>query len=284
MKYSVTSVILPELDVAETCALLQELGFDGVEWRIRYTKPDAVGKGYGFWGEHKADLSPGNIAAKAEEVARITADHGLAIPGIAANLGTNDLDDIKRLAEGVAKMGPIPIRVGAPRGYDRTVNYNVLYEEAVDAYGKVVNVLKPLGLRVLIEIHGRTIMPSASLAYRIASNFTPDEMGVIYDINNMAKDGFETFRIGMELLGDYLQHCHAGGWWHVAGEPDGNGTVQWDYKGCGLAESILDVPQFMADLAAVNYDGFISIEDFREMDYREKLAPQLAYLKALEEA
>lgn len=282
MKYSVTSVILPDLDVAETCALLQELGFDGVEWRVRYTKPEAAGKGYSFWGGHKSDLSPANIADKAEEVARVTADHGLAIPGIAANLSASELDDIKRLAEGVAKMGSIPIRVGAPRGYDRTANYNVLYDEAVDAYGNVVETLKPFGLRVLIEIHGNTIMPSASLAWRIASNFTPEEMGVIYDINNMAKDGFETFRIGMELLGDYLQHCHAGGWWPVPGEPGGDGTVQWDYKGCGLAESILDVPQFMNDLAAVGYDGFISIEDFRQLDYREKLAPQLAYLCSLE--
>jgi hypothetical protein len=34
MKYSVTTVMLPELDVAQTCELLEELGFDGVEWLL----------------------------------------------------------------------------------------------------------------------------------------------------------------------------------------------------------------------------------------------------------
>lgn len=282
MKYSVTSVILPELDVAETCALLKDLGYDGVEWRVRYTPEDAVGKGYAMWGAHKSDLSPANIADKAGEVARITADHGLEICAIAANLRCDELDDIKRLADGVSRMGPIPIRLGAPTGYDRTENYNDLYKRAVGAYSKTIDVLKPYGIRCFIEIHGNTLMPSASLAHRLAANFKPDEMGVIYDVNNMAKDGFETFRIGMELLGAYLQHCHAGGWKPVAGPPDDKHEVTWSYEGCDLSESILDIPQFIDDLNAVGYGGFISIEDFRQMDPREKLERQITYLKSLE--
>ncbi len=223
MKYSVTSVILPDLDIVETCQLLQKLGCDGVEWRVRYTRPEAIGKGYSYWGEHKTDLSPANLIQKADEVARITADHGLTIPAIAADLRADEYEDIKRLADGVVRMGQIPIRLGAPRGYDPvylgaprhydyTVSYPDLYEEAVEAYGKAIEIFKPYGLKTIIEIHGGTIMVSASLAYRIARNFSPAEMGVIYDVNNMAKEGFETFRIGLELLGAYLQHCHASGW------------------------------------------------------------------------
>ena len=282
MKYSVTSVILPELDVSETCALLQELGYDGIEWRVRYTPEEAVGQGYGMWGEHKSDLSPANLARKAHEVSRITAEHGLEIPAIAANLRCDELDEIRRLADGVARLGPIPIRLAAPSGYDRSANYNTLYARAVDAYGQALEVLQPYGIRCLLEIHGGTLLPSASLAYRLASNFQPEALGVIYDVNNMAKDGFETFRLGMELLGPYLQHCHAGGWKPVPGEPDEKGTVPWTYDGCDLAESILDIPQFISDLKAVGYRGFISIEDFRAMDPREKLKRQLDYLKSLE--
>lgn len=282
MKYCVTSVILPEFDVPETCTLLQALGYDGVEWRVRYTPEQAIGQGFSMWGEHKTGLSPANLAQRAHEVARITADHGLEIPAIAANLRCDELDEIKRLADGVARMGQIPIRLGAPTGYDRSANYNDLYKRAVGAYSKALDVLKPYGIRCFIEIHGGTLMPSASLACRLAANFQPDELGVIYDVNNMAKDGFETFRIGMELLGPYLQHCHAGGWRPVPGEPDEKGTITWSYDGCDLAESILDIPQFLADLSAVGYQGFISIEDFRPMDPREKLKRQIDYLKSLE--
>ncbi len=186
---------------------------------------------------------------------------------------------MRKLAEGAAILGNVPVRVGAPRGYDRSRPYAQLYDEAVDAYGKALEVLKAAGQTAIIEIHGGTIMVSASLAHRIVSRFAPADIGVIYDANNMAKDGFETFRIGMELLGPYLKHCHAGGWRPVAGDRKPDGTLPWKYEGCDLSDSILDIPQFMADLQAVGYNGFVSIEDFRAMDYERKLAPQLAYLK-----
>ncbi|MBN1343561.1 MAG: sugar phosphate isomerase/epimerase [Phycisphaerae bacterium] len=282
MKYSVTSVILPDLDVVETCELLRELGYDGVEWRVRHTPPEAVGKGYSCWGEHKTDLSPANLIERAEEVARITADHGLGIAGIAANLTADDLEDLRRLADGVARMGRIPIRVGARCRYDRTVPYLQLYDRAVESYGDVIELLRPYGIKTIIEIHGGTIMVSASLAYRIASNFSSDEMGVIYDVNNMTMDGFETFRIGLELLGDYVAHVHAGGWRPVEKSRREDGTLDWGYEGCDLAESLLDIPQFMDDLKAVGYQGFISIEDFRAMDHREKLGRQIEYLRSCE--
>lgn len=284
MKYSVTSVILPDLDVAETCQLLRELGYHGVEWRVRYTPEQAVGKGYSFWGEHKTGLSPDNIAERADEVARITADHGLEIAAIAANLRCDELDSLKKLADGVARMGAGPIRLGAPRGYDRTVNYNDLFAQAVDAYGQALDVLRPYKIRALVEIHGGTLMVSASLAYRLVSNFSPGQIGVIYDINNMTKDGFETFRIGMELLGPYLQHCHAGGWRPIAGNRREDGAIEWTWEGCDLCDSLLDVPLFMRDLHAVGYQGFISIEDFRQMDHREKLRKQIEFLRSIEPA
>ena len=281
MRFSVTSVILPDLDMVETCRLLQKLGYDGLELRVRYTRPEAVGRGYSYWGEHKTDLSPANLAQRAEEVARIVADHGLEVAAIASNLRANEYEEIERLADGVSRLGKIPIRLGAPRGYDRTASYHRLYQEAVDAYAKALEILKPYGLKTIIEIHGGTIMVSASLAYRIASNFSPDEMGVIYDVNNMAKDGFETSRIGLELLGDYVAHCHAGGWRPVAGDRRDDGTLEWNYEGCDLSDSILDIPLFISDLKAVNYQGFISIEDFRPMAHEEKLSRQISYLGAL---
>jgi len=282
MKYSVTSVIMPDLDVVETCRLLQELGYDGVEWRVRYTKPEEAKKDFSMWGRHKTDLSPDNIAKKAEEVLRITTDHGLAIVGIASNMRADDLEQVERVAEGAARLGNVPIRVGAPRGYDRSTPYPDLYKEAVGAFIEVTEHVKPYGIKVLIEIHGGTIMPSASTAHRIASNFLPKEMGVIYDVNNMAKDGFETFRIGLELLGPYLAHCHAGGWRPIEKGRREDGTMEWTYEGCDLSDSILDIGEFMADLKAVGYEGFVSIEDFRVMDPREKLKRQIEYLKSIE--
>ncbi len=90
MKYSVTSVILPDLDLMETCQLLHKLGYDGLELRVRYTRPAAIGKGYSYWGAHKTDLSPANLAQRADEVARIAADHEIEVAAIASALRANE--------------------------------------------------------------------------------------------------------------------------------------------------------------------------------------------------
>jgi sugar phosphate isomerase/epimerase len=282
MKYSVTSVILPDLDLVETCGLLQKLGYDGLELRVRYTSAEARAQPYSNWGAHKTDLSPANLAQRAGEVSQVVADHGLQLAAVASNLRADEYDDIRRLADGVARLGKIPLRLGAPSGYDRTSSYQELYGRGVEAYAKALELLRPYGLKTLIEIHGGTIMVSASLAHRIASNFSPREMGVIYDVNNMAKDGFETFRIGLELLGDYVAHCHAGGWRPVEAGRRDDGTLDWTWEGCDLSDSILDIPLFLSDLKAVDYQGFISIEDFRAIDHEEKLRRQIEYLRGIE--
>ena len=284
MRLSVTSVILPDLDVAETCRLLKSLGYDGVEWRVRYTPPEAANGGYTFWGDHKTALTPENLARRADEVLRITEDYGLEIPCLASNLRSREIDDVKRLAEGAAALGGVPIRLQACEGYDRSANYNEVYARAVDSFATALDVVRPFGVKVFVEMHERTLMVSASLAYRLVSNFAADEIGVIYDVNNMAKDGFETFRLAMELLGPYLQHCHAGGWRPCPGSRREDGTLEWSYEGCDLADGILDVRQFVTDLKTVGYDRFVSVEDFREMDYTEKLSAQLRYLRALDQA
>ena len=122
---------------------------------------------------------------------------------------------------------------------------------------------------------------SATLAHRLVSQFRPEDIGVIYDVNNMAKDGFETFRIGLELLGPYLAHCHAGGWKPVVAGTRPDGTVDWSYEGCDLCESILDIPLWIDDLKFVGYQGFISIEDFRSIPHTEKFERQASYLRGL---
>ena len=40
MKFSVTTVMMPDCDLDETAALLSELGYDGVEWRVRRIPED----------------------------------------------------------------------------------------------------------------------------------------------------------------------------------------------------------------------------------------------------
>jgi sugar phosphate isomerase/epimerase len=282
MRYSATSVMLPQLTMEEQAELLQRLGFDGVEWRVRRVSDEQRAKPFSEWGAHKNDLTPENFAANAPKMKQVAADHGLAIAGIASNAGAEDIEHVKLLAEGAAACGAPFVRVGCPRRYDGSVDYNVLYDETIEAYGKALDAIEPFGVKAALEIHGGTIHVSASLAHRIVSHWSPDRVCVIFDPNNMIRDGVETTELALELLGPYVGHAHVGGHRPVAKGVDGNGTREWEWESVPLAEGLYDYPRLLKKLKAVGYKRFISVEDFRGVPVEEKLKEGIEYLRRVE--
>jgi sugar phosphate isomerase/epimerase len=284
MKYSATTVLMPELTMAEQAAMLSRLGFDGVELRVRRVSDELRAKAEpSNWGYHVNDVTPENFAEKSGEINQILADHGLSFVGIAANAPCTDLEQIKHLVEGAVKCGSPMLRVGASSGFkaDGNQNYWEIYGETVAGFARVLELTKGTGIKLLIEMHGNTIHPSASLAYRIASNFSPEDVGVIYDPQNMVRDGYETIALALQLLGPYLAHCHLGAHRPAASETNDKGTVQWKWDRCGLAEGLFDIPTMLQQFEKVGYEGFISIEDFGGLPVEEKLTQAITYLKSL---
>ncbi|MCK5804747.1 MAG: sugar phosphate isomerase/epimerase [Lentisphaeria bacterium] len=286
MKYSATTVFLPELSMAGQAELLSGLGYDGVELRVRRVTDEQRAKAEpSSWGYHVNDVSPENFKEKAPEIRKILSDHGIALAGLASNAACTDLEQIKNLLEGAVEAGAPFIRVGAYSGFkpDGSQNYWEIYGETVAGYARVLELTRGTGVKILMEIHGNTIHPSASLAYRVVSNFSPDDVGVIYDPQNMVRDGYETIALALQLLGPYIAHLHVGAHRPAAGEADEKGTVSWKWEGCRMAEGLFDFPVLMRELKKLDYQHFITIEDFRAAPAKEKLADAIAYLKSLEE-
>lgn len=280
MKLCATTVTLPEHDVAETCELLKRFGFDGAEWRVRHNPPEADAP-FSFWGRHKSGLSPENFSARAEELKAAAEEFGIEIAGIASNATADQLDEVRLLAEGASACGAPFIKVNPPRGYDRSAGYNALFDEAMGAYEKALEVTREYGVRVAVETHNRTIVVSASLAHRLFSNFSADDVGVIFDLNNMVRDGFETPRLAMELLGDYLVHVHLSGHRPLPGKERGDGWTQWTWEVCDVQDGLLDCRAIFEDLKAVGYEGWVSLEDFRKLPVEEKFPRNVEYLRKL---
>jgi len=282
MKYCVTTVCLPEFSMQEQAELLQRLGYDGVELRVRRLTDEQRKLPPSFWGSHVNDITPENFKEKAPEVMKILTDHGLQLAGLAPNVSCTDLEQFKLLLDGALACGTPFIRVGAADGYSGTRPYREIYGETIAGYTRVLELTRGTGVKIVLEIHGGTIHPSASLAHRIVSNFDPNLVGVIYDPQNMVRDGFETTGLAVELLGPYLAHCHVGAHKPVPKEPDEKGTVRWDWPGCPMAEGLYDFTEMMACLKKANFQGFISIEDFREGPAEEKFADAIRYLRSVE--
>ena len=282
MKYCVTTVALFDQTMQEQADLLQRLGCDGVELRVRRVPDEHRGKPPSSWGFHANDITPENFKEKAPEIKKILSDHGLELAGLASNAACTDLEQIKLLLEGSVEACAPFFRVGAADGYNGKRPYREIYGETVAGYSRVLDLTKGTGVKIVLEIHGGTIHPSASLAHRVVSNFDPSLVGVIYDPQNMVRDGFETTALGIELLGPYLAHCHVGGHTPVPKEPDDKETIRWDWPGCPMAGGLYDFAEMLCCLKEANYQGFIGVEDFRDCPHEEKFANAIQYLKSIE--
>lgn len=284
MRYSATSVMVPTLTMEEQAALLQRLGYDGIEWRVRWVSEEARARGYSEWGAHRNDLTPDNFAAMAPRMKQVAAEHGLGIAGIASNATAAETEHVKLLAEGAVACGAPFVRVGCPRRFEPHLNYHELYQEAVDAFGLLLEAIAGYPIKVALEIHGGTIHPSASLAHRIVAHFPPERICVIFDPQNMVSDGFETTEIALDLLGPYVGHVHVGGHRPVEKGRDELGTLQWEWPGVPMPEGLYNFPRMIRKLKATGFAGYISVEDFRAEDLDTKLKQAIDYLKAVEAA
>lgn len=278
-KYSAFTVMMPELDIPASAALLQSLGYSGVEWRV-HSVPSVFPDKPDFWRSNKSTIDIETITEKALEIKAISEDAGLEIIGLGTYLGYKLLDDVARCMEAAKKMGCPSIRVSAPN-YDGSINYNDLYEQAVDGYGKVEALARDFGVRANIEIHHGSMCPSAGLTYRLVSNFDPDLIGVIFDPGNMVCEGHESWQMGLELLGPYLSHVHIkNAAWQESGE-SADGEKLWKHSMVALKEGSVNWPQVMLALEKVGYQGWLSFEDFGPGDTKAKLADDIAYIKGL---
>ena len=122
LKFSVTQVMIGHLNTRQSCELLQRLGYDALELRVRYTT-----------GED--DITPDNVLRRADEIRSVVAEHGLVLSNFASNQsldGDGALEVVRKLAEGAAACGCPAIRLGC-RGYpaDGSEDYWEIFHSAV---------------------------------------------------------------------------------------------------------------------------------------------------------
>lgn len=282
MKISATTVMMPEHDMRETAETLSRLGFDGAEWRCRYVPEGQKDKPFSPWGNVKNDFSPDNLDVRGEELLALSKEFSLGIVGLATSMAATQLDEVRKVAEGCAKWGIPLFRIGAPRGWNREENYRDFLGDTIKALDEALKITRACGVRVLLEIHRNTVSCSASQAYLVVKEFDPKDIGVIFDIANMSLgQGHEPTKMGLDLLGEYVAHVHAGGGQPVPTERNEQGHLQYRWDTVDLADSIIDVPLFVSELKAMGYQGYLSVEDFRSEPLEPKIKTQLDYLRSL---
>lgn len=273
MKLSVFTVATPELEPEELAKAAGEAGLHAIEWRYADIPPDKASEAPSFWGNNRCTISPSGGREVLDRYARAAQAHNLSIASLTPYLRAGDFEATERVLDAARYARASMIRLGVP-AYDRSRTFGELFELGRDYLLEAQSLCRQYGVKGLIELHHGTIAASASGGRRLVEGLDPEWVGVLYDPGNLIHEGFENYRMGLELLGPYLAHVHVknAGWEKTGASEDGSAI--WRCEWAGLREGAVPWRQVIADLLAVGYDGYLGIEDFSRQfaDSRAMLA------------
>lgn len=281
MKFSVFTVMAPDITPEQLLVYLKEFGYHGVEWRFKETPDQLKQEKPSFWGNNLCTISPDSSDQELTDLSRVTKEYGIEVTSVTPYLNCGDLVATENVLRVAQKLGASTIRVGVPK-YNRSENYHDLFMKAVGYLSEVEQMCKQYKMKGLVETHHETITPSAGLAHRLVSQFNPDYIGVLFDPGNMVHEGYENHRMALELLGPYLAHVHVKNASWVIKEKNEDGTVLWKPDWDLVEKGVVNWQQVLKDLKSVDYDGYIGMEDFSQaFPTKESIKHNIEWIKKL---
>jgi sugar phosphate isomerase/epimerase len=112
------------------------------------------------------------------------------------------------------------------------------------------------GIRVVLQQHWGTIAPSATQLFNILSRFDAHAIGCIYDAGSMTIEGYEQYRIGLEVLGPYVADVHVKNARFFRSD-----SGVWDWEWSPLSDGLIDLRALFRALRGAGYSGWITLED-----------------------
>ena len=276
MRFAVFTASTPDWTPAEVVGHLSEQGWDGVEWRITNQSPADTP---GFWAGNRATWPLDGLETSLGVLKELTRGAGLEFSSVGGYVSVADHRNADRMLAATAALSARQVRLTIPRM--GSSDYRTLFAATRNDLERAVTRAADLGVKVLVELHPETIVPSASAALRLVDGLDPAYVGVIHDLGNLLVEGYEATPTALQLLGPYLAHVHVKNPRWIPGEPEPDGTVHWRHEWAPLREGVGDIPGYLRDLQEAGYDGWIVSEDFStDVPLQQRLRDNLAYLRA----
>jgi sugar phosphate isomerase/epimerase len=277
VKFSVFTASTPEWSPAEAATILAGQGWDGIEWRVT-DQQDA--REPGFWVGNRASWPLTGLEDNLPAIASITRAAGLEFSAIGGYVRSHDRENVARMLAATSVLGAGRVRVTMPGTGDGPYR-DVFAATRRDLEWAAAHAAQH-GVTVVIELHHRTIVPSASAAMRLVDGLDPACVGVIHDVGNLVIEGHEDYLAAFEMLGPYLAHVHVK---NVAWRPSGqaaDGATVWTQEWATLRDGQADIEGYFRALHAYGYDGWVTCEDFSTvLPLLERTRDNLAYLRSV---
>jgi sugar phosphate isomerase/epimerase len=277
VRFSVFTASTPEWTPAQTVQILAQQGWDGVEWRVTDQDDAAVP---GFWAGNRSTWPLSGLEDQLPAMAALTTAAGLTFSAIGGYAPCHDRSNVERLVAATATLGAGRVRVTMPP--TGAGDYRDLFAATRRDLAWAAERAREHGVAVLVELHHRTIVASASAALRLVDGLDPAHVGVIHDIGNLVIEGFEDPRSAFELLGPYLAHVHVKNVaWHRAGTGP-HSAARWAEDWAPLREGQADLAGYLTALVEHGYDGWITVEDFSTVvPLEQRTRDNLDYLRTI---
>jgi sugar phosphate isomerase/epimerase len=229
--------------IPEVCRRFKAIGLDGLDLTVRP-------------GGH---IEPADAAKRLPEAVRAADDAGVRI----AMLSTTIVEADRQAEELLAAAGAAGIdRIKL--GYYHYEKFGTLKSRIDEVRRSLAGVAKLAAKhRVLpcLHIHsGDTIPSGGTLAYLLLKDFDPRELGAYVDPMHMTVEGGnDGWRQGLDLLAPWIAISSLKNCVWQATERDQYGAQQWAFKKCPLADGIARVPDYLARLRELGYQGLFTL-------------------------
>jgi len=255
---SAYTITLPHMTPEQAVVAVHDAGYAGIEWSVHFHPPYISRQPTRL---HRNDLCFVEPTPQAVKHARALSESaGLRISG----LGLGGQFNRPSGAEHAFELGEI---AGAPfvRIQAGSTLEGASYASAFDAGVRVCDAYvreaeRHPDVKVVLHQHWGTATASASSLHRLLSRYEPRYIGCIYDPGNMVVEGFEDYRLGLGLLGEYVAHVHLKNVRHAHGLM----VDAWHREWAPLDDGLVDLRHLFRALEENGYQGWIVMSDVGE--------------------
>ena len=273
-KMSLVTVCAPWLPLAELAPQCVAAGLHGLDLSVKAQSFDAT-KPVNCWQNNAAILPAQDLETASVEAAAILTRHGLACRMLSSYAMPSDLAEAQRLALAARTLAAPMVRIWNPAPEPGHIRAQVAGARA--DWRRLAELAAAHDIRMVFELHDRTITTGASAAMRLLDGLDPAQVGVILDIANTAVEGNEPLALAVELLGPYLAHVHVK---DVAFQA-GDGWNGQSSRLVALGQGDLRWPLCLRILREAGYDGWLAIEHFTGLEQGPaRIAGDAAWLRA----